>query len=199
MSGVRQAQKAATRARVLAAARDLFDEVGYDEATVRAIAARAGVSTGGVFAAFSSKADILSQVMADRVDGLLEELERLAPHLRGSTADRLRSIFAIHYAFEMRRPRLFLAHVAAAYHLGLEPGVTPYGRNRRLQQMLREIMAGGVERGELRKDADLDTALQLLLAAYAWNYSRVVTSGADSQVLTDAMDAQIGVIVHGLA
>ncbi len=60
--GIRQAQKQETRSRVLSAARDLFNEVGYDGATIRLVAQRAGVSVGSVFTTFSSKADILSQV-----------------------------------------------------------------------------------------------------------------------------------------
>ncbi|MDZ4054653.1 MAG: helix-turn-helix domain-containing protein, partial [Phenylobacterium sp.] len=63
---VRQSQKEATRKRVLDAARDLFETRGYEETTVREIARVAEVSVGSVFTTFSSKGDILSQVMADR-------------------------------------------------------------------------------------------------------------------------------------
>ena len=41
--GVRDDQKQATREKVLEAARDLFNDVGYEETTIRAIAERAGV------------------------------------------------------------------------------------------------------------------------------------------------------------
>ena len=77
--GVREQQKQATRARVMDAARDLFDHVGYEETTIRAIAEKAGVSVGSVFTTFSSKADILSQVIAERTAALTTELERVAP------------------------------------------------------------------------------------------------------------------------
>src|SRR3990167_8433511 len=98
MAGVRKSQKEATRQRVLDAARDLFEARGYEETTVREIARQAQVSVGSVFTTFSSKGDILSQVMADRLDALYAELDRVAPHLRGSTPDRLRSLFAIPHA-----------------------------------------------------------------------------------------------------
>lgn len=52
----RQLAKAATRTRVLQAGHLLFNEVGYEAATIRAIAARAGMSTGAVFASFEDKA-----------------------------------------------------------------------------------------------------------------------------------------------
>ena len=94
--GARQERKEATRARVLAAARGLFDEVGYEAATIRMVAQRAGVSVGSVFTTFIGKAHLLSQVMADRVEALQAELEKVVPHLRGPAVDRLRSIMAVH-------------------------------------------------------------------------------------------------------
>src|SRR5579871_6952834 len=45
-----------TRRRLLDAAKRLFNERGYEAATVRDIAAAAGLSTGAVFASFSDKA-----------------------------------------------------------------------------------------------------------------------------------------------
>ena len=170
MAGVRETQKQGTRRKVLEAARDLFNEIGYDETTIRAIAERAGVSVGSVFTTFASKADVLSQVMDDRVEALFSELDRVARHLRGSVIDRISSVFAIHYDFECRRVKLFLAHIAASYSPTLETTTIPYGRNSRFKGMLLTMMADGVERGEVRPDADLELVLDTLMAAYAWNY-----------------------------
>lgn len=51
----RQQAKAATRQKVMDAAWNLFDTVGYKAATIRDIAADAGKSTGAVFASFDDK------------------------------------------------------------------------------------------------------------------------------------------------
>ncbi|MDB5455335.1 MAG: TetR family transcriptional regulator, partial [Caulobacter sp.] len=186
--GVRDDQKRATRERVLEAARDLFNDVGYDETTIRAIAERAGVSVGSVFTTFASKAEVLSHVMIARLDELYAEFNRVLPYLRGSTADRLCSIFAIHYEFEASRLKLFLAHIAASYSPSDDPGVTPYGRNARLQGMLRDVLANGVERGEVRADLDLSLVVEMLLAAYAWNYRWAAAGQADAAAMTLTMD-----------
>src|SRR5690348_12737893 len=131
-AGVRQTQKEATRRRVMDAARELFDTQGYQGTTIREIARHAGVSVGSVFTTFASKYEILSQVMRDRLDGLYAELDRVIPHLRGPTVDRLRTMFAIHFAFEVRHKRLFLAYLAAAFDWTL-PSTTSMqmGRNQR--------------------------------------------------------------------
>jgi len=197
MVSVRKSKKEATRQRVLDAARDLFEAHGYEETTVREIARRAEVSVGSVFTTFSSKGDILSQVMADRLDALYAELDRVAPHLRGSTPDRLRSIFAIHYAFETRRTRLFLAHIAAAYNWTLSPASRPYGRNPRLRQVVRECLNDGVSRGDVDPACDLDVVIDALMASYAWTYRLAVWDAADAEAMSAVMDRHIGLISNG--
>ena len=199
MLPARREKKLATRARVLIAARDLFDEVGYEETTIRMVAERAGVAVGSVFTTFAGKEELLSQVMADRVEALLAELEHVAPHLRGPTIDRLRSIMAVHYGFETRRLRLFVAYVACSFTWPADGAVTPIGRNRRFRDMLADVLRGGIERGEVRADADIDLFLDTLLAAYVWNYRRAAQEGADAAALISAMDRQIGLLFDGVA
>lgn len=197
--GARQTQKQATRERVLSAARDLFQEIGYDETTIRMIAERAGVSVGSVFTTFTGKAEILSQVMIDRLDGLYAELNQVMPHLRGATADRLRSIMAVHYGVETRRVRLFVAYISASFSWVPGEGVVPIGYNFRLQGMLRDILLGGIARGDVRADADIPAFLDLLLAAYVWNYRHASQEAEDAASLIARMDRQIGLLFEGVA
>jgi TetR/AcrR family transcriptional regulator, cholesterol catabolism regulator len=199
ISGVREARKQATRRRVLDAARELFEEVGYEAATIRAIARSAGVSVGSVFTGFCSKQHILSEVMQARLADLYADLERVIPHLRGSTADRCRSMFAVHYAFEFRRLHLFLAHVAAGFDWRADPALPAMGTNPRLRGMVRDCLAEGVVRGDVRADADIELAIDLLLAAYAWNYRRAAAEPLEPKTLTDIFDRQVGLIFAGLA
>jgi AcrR family transcriptional regulator len=194
--GVRNDQKQATREKVLEAARDLFNETGYDETTIRAIAERAGVSVGSVFTTFASKAEVLSHVMDSRLAELYAEFDRVVPFLRGSTADRLCSIFAIHYEFETRRVKLFLAHIAASYSPSQDVGVTPFGRNERLTGMLLDTLRDGVERGDVRADLDPVLAMEVLKASYAWNYRMAASRGASASELSAMMDQQITFIAQ---
>jgi AcrR family transcriptional regulator len=197
--GARQQRKEATRARVLAAARGLFDEVGYEAATIRMVAQRAGVSVGSVFTTFIGKAHLLSQVMADRVEALQAELELVIPHLRGTAVDRLRSIMAVHYGFETRHLRLFVAYIAASYDWPNDGGVSPLGRNARFRSMLAQALIQGVERGEVRPDVDTELFIDTLLAAYVWNYRRASQDNVDAPALIAEMDRQIGLLFEGVA
>jgi AcrR family transcriptional regulator len=199
MLSVRKSQKEATRQRVLDAARDLFETQGYEETTVREIARRAEVAVGSVFTTFASKGDILSQVMADRLEELYAELDRVAPHLRGNVADRLRSLFAIHFAFETRRTKLFLAHIAAAYDWTLGPSTRPYGKNPRLRQVIKDCLAEGVARGEIGADQDLDLIVDALMGIYAWTYRLAAWEGADAEEMSAVFDRQVGLLAQGFA
>ncbi|HSV03675.1 MAG TPA: TetR/AcrR family transcriptional regulator [Phenylobacterium sp.] len=195
---LRQTQKEATRNRVLEAARELFDSQGYQGATIREIARYAGVAVGSVFTNFASKGEILSQVMAARLDGLYAELDRVVPHIRGTTADRLRSIFGVFFAFEAPRSKLFLSHIAAAYDWTLPPTARPFGTNQRLTDLLRECLIRGVAEGEVDPAREIQEIIDVLLAAYGWTYRLVITEGADAKRMTEAMDRRIGLIVEGL-
>jgi AcrR family transcriptional regulator len=190
----RQTQKEATRNRVIDAARELFDGQGYEGTTIREIASHAGVSVGSVFTTFASKGEILSQVMQERLDPLYAELDRVIPHLRASTPDRLRSMFAIHFAFEAPHTRLFLAHITAAYDWTLSSEARPFGRTPRLQDIIRQCLARGVEEGDVDPTVDQQEIVDLLLAAYAWIYRLAAWDGADVATMTSVMDRQIGLI-----
>jgi len=198
-AGSRQTQKEATRRRVIDAARELFDTQGYEGTTIREIARHANVSVGSVFTTFASKGEILSQVMQDRLDGLYAELDRVMPHLRGGTVDRLRTMFAIHFAFEVQHTRLFLAHIAAAYDWNLPPGAKPMGKNTRLQQIIIETLAKGVAEGDVDPAISQQEIVDLLMAAYAWAYRLAAWDGADAAAMTEVMDRQIGLIANGFA
>lgn len=80
-SPVRSRQAEATRRSILAAARRLFAETGYQATTIEAIAAAAEVSVPTVYATFRSKHGVLAALVAGAVGDpavrrLAEEAER---------------------------------------------------------------------------------------------------------------------------
>ena len=70
--------KQRTRRQLLDAAKRLFNERGYEAATVREIAAAAGLSTGAVFASFADKADLFGEVIQHGL-GQLHEPSTISP------------------------------------------------------------------------------------------------------------------------
>ena len=197
--GIRQAQKQETRSRVLSAARDLFNEVGYDGATIRLVAQRAGVSVGSVFTTFSSKADILSQVMLERVEALTTEVDRLLADKKGTARDRLKAFLAANYRVEMKRPKLYLAHIISAFTPDLEDGVVPFGMTPQTVSVGYALLREGIASGEIDSDTDLDALVDLVRAAYAWNYRLAARQTVPVETLIALMDRQVDMIFYGVA
>ena len=87
-TGRQAAKRAATRARLLAAARDLFLADGYEATTTRAILDQAGSSKGAMYHHFSSKAEMLEDLFRETSLSAIQKAAEQAgtgPHL-----DRLR-------------------------------------------------------------------------------------------------------------
>lgn len=66
------------RRRILEAARAVYAEKGGLSAGLRPIAARAGVTTGAIYAVFSGKEDIYAALLADSLQRLAESVEAAA-------------------------------------------------------------------------------------------------------------------------
>lgn len=74
MSRTQQERKADTRARLLAAAADLFAEQGIDAVSVDAVAEAAGRTSGAVYAHFGSKQGLLLALLDSWKDSVLAVL-----------------------------------------------------------------------------------------------------------------------------
>ncbi|WP_051334856.1 TetR/AcrR family transcriptional regulator [Bradyrhizobium sp. Ai1a-2] len=81
--GKREANKADKLDRVKRAARELFTSVGYDEATTRQIAKKAGVALGTVFTYATTKRDLLFLVSNDLLDEARRDAEASFEATRG--------------------------------------------------------------------------------------------------------------------
>src|SRR5262249_4766138 len=72
---VTAATKAATRQRILEAARELFFASGFEAATTRDIADAAGIASGTLFNYFTTKDAILASLVAEAAVGTYSEFE----------------------------------------------------------------------------------------------------------------------------
>lgn len=84
--GSRALQKAATRARVLASARESLEARGYEGTNLRDVAAAAGVSAGTVLLHFQDKRDLLHAALFDDLERTWAAARK--PRARRDRADR---------------------------------------------------------------------------------------------------------------
>ena len=136
--GLRERQKRERRDRIEAAARTVFREKGYDVATTREIAARAGVSIGTLFAYAADKRELLAAVYRDELAELTERTfataDRSAPFL-----DVLMHVLEARYVYwsaDLLLARHAVRETFAAQYSGTPPPAP--------EQVLREKLVASV-------------------------------------------------------
>jgi len=187
--------KQQTRAKVLAAARRLFSEAGYEGATIRDIAAAAGMSTGAVFANFTDKSDLFREIMLTDMAALGDAMTDAAQ--RGADVeDSLLKLFIAGYNFY--RTQLPLAR--AAFSVGWSPEDGPALRRappaNALNALVAETLRKGVQKGEI-SDADLDLRALMLFEAYLSNYPQAIFEGWTIEALQARSRDQIRILLAG--
>jgi AcrR family transcriptional regulator len=136
---------------ILAAARDVFAELGYDAAPVAEIARRAGVVEGTIYKHFDSKRDLLFQVMREFYESLIQDVETGLAAVRGAE-NRLRFIIGRHLrAFSADRGlcRLLIREIrpdGELYHSAFEE------LNRRYTRAALRAIEEGMASREFRSD-----------------------------------------------
>ena len=83
---VRQARAAETRKRIVAAAKKLITENGFENVSIEEIAKEAEVSTGSFYTYFKNKEDVIEELNQLSFYHLIAR--RPLPQLTSSTADR---------------------------------------------------------------------------------------------------------------
>lgn len=188
--------KQQTRAKVLAAARRLFSEEGYEGATIRDIAAAAGMSTGAVFANFTDKSDLFREIMTADCEAILEAMQEAAGRGKG-VEDVLLKVFMAGYGFY--KSRLPLAR--AAFGVSWSPDGGPMLRGLTPVQGMHELFVEqlnlAVERGELRQEAEAKLRSQMLFEAYLSNYAQAIFEGWSLDALQARARDQIRILLAG--
>ncbi|HET8776144.1 MAG TPA: TetR/AcrR family transcriptional regulator [Candidatus Limnocylindria bacterium] len=174
-----------TDAAVLAAAMQLLAERGYDGLTMEGVAARAGVAKTTVYRRWPSRAELVLEV-ANQIAAPV----RLTPtgDLRRDLVSALRDIIGVLDAPIARRiiPRI-LADARESDELTAV--LTAFWTNRRGR--LRELLAAGVEAGEIRPDLDLEVAADALYGPVWYRYlvtRAPLTASAAEAIVDRAME-----------
>jgi AcrR family transcriptional regulator len=194
--GVRAAGKARTRQRLIDAARRLFMERGYEGATVRDIAASAGLSTGAVFASFNDKTELFNAVLtadSETQIGLMNQ----ASSLPGSVQERLVRTLTAAYGFQLGQIELLRAALAVSWSQGLsgELGDRPI-RGPAIEKIC-EVLTEGAERGEIRAGCDLGILTDTIWDCFIGNYRQAMFDGQGLEVLGERLSRQVELIMTG--
>ncbi|MBW0150825.1 MAG: helix-turn-helix domain-containing protein [Phenylobacterium sp.] len=188
--------KQQTRAKVLAAARELFSTQGYEGATIRDIAAAAGMSTGAVFANFADKSELFREIMTSDFDAVLVAMSDAA--VRGRTVDdALLKAFSAGYAFYRGQMPLVRAALGLSWSCEDGQALRALPTMQDTIELFAEQLALGVERGELSQECEIKLRSQMLFDNYLANYPQAVFGGWSLEALQARSRDQIRVILAG--
>lgn len=194
--GIRAAGKAKSRKSLLDAAKRLFMERGYEGATVREIAAAAGLSTGAVFASFADKSDLFNEVLLEDLDEQVE-LMKAAVQEADDVAERLTRVLAAGYHRQLPQLELLRAAVAVSWSQGLSGDLGDRPVRSAVIEQLAQVLTAGVEAGELKSGADVELIAETLWDCYLRSYRLALYESWDADALIERLGRQIEVILAG--
>jgi len=188
--------KQQTRLKVLAAARRLFSEQGYEGATIRDIAAAAGMSTGAVFANFTDKSDLFREIMADDMEALTEAMRDAGARGR-NIEDALLKMFTAGYTFYKTRLQLARAAFSVSWDRDGGPTLRGLASGLALQELFTEQLVAAVGKGELSQEAEVKLRSQMIFDTYLSNFPQAIFEGWSIEALQARARDQIRILMAG--
>lgn len=190
-AGRREARKEEMRARLLAAALELFALRGFETTTIDDIAQRADVARQTVLNHYPHKRDFLRAWGQGRRDILTAVDEQNAPE--DSVRARLHRAYAtLAQINEDERELTRMLHVSLHHGEVLS-------HQRPVPEAVRAAIRAGQAHGELRPSADAQVAAEVLTAVYFDTLSRWLTDGEAPFDLARSLAMRLDLVLDGLA
>jgi AcrR family transcriptional regulator len=188
----RKRQKAATRERILQAAKQLFAEHGYEAATMQRIAQASGLSTGNVFVHFPSKADVLATLMHEDIAALDQLIAKQVPR-RGTVRNRLLKVFGVFLDYVVPTERLLRTLVAYSWSWDEHWEARFEGSIAIRKKQIQTILEDGIRSGEIRADADVEAVGICIFGIAETLFKAARFYGYDRSRFLDQADRALGV------
>jgi AcrR family transcriptional regulator len=161
-----------SRARIRAAARELFRERGFDGATLRAIAERAGMGASSIYRHVRSKEELLVADLAELQESAWKRF-RTEDDRRAPTRERMRRFLDLQHALLTESADLTTIALRATSHPEARVARRVLTLQERTIGVLAEILQRGRMAGELARDLDVLAAARTIFhltqgARIAW-------------------------------
>jgi len=182
------------RGAILAAARTLCFTHGSAGVSARKIAERVGCSATTIYLYYRNIDDLLHHVRMEGHALLAEALRSAAP--AGNALERVRAMGRAYYAFGLQHRHYYALMFSSDGGRALRRDLVQ--REMYTLMLLRDVLAGGIARGELRPDLDVTVATNALwaeihgLTALAVSGMLMQTApGQDAEVLEATLRAAV--------
>jgi AcrR family transcriptional regulator len=195
---LRERNKLRVRARILAAAFDLFKSVGYSQTTMDDIAARAEISRATIFNYFATKDSLLTSFVDDLFK--VQILPAVHEYLQGqhSTVQMLRFLF-----MTIHEQVLTIPHIEQGFKQAFlqsrEADPEALKQRNDFLDILTTILRYGQQRNEVRTDASLENMARYIGVLYvSIFYSMVMDLQPKPADYADEMNDLLTFVASGL-
>jgi AcrR family transcriptional regulator len=188
--------KQRTRERVLAAARSLFSERGYEGATIRDIAQVAGMSTGAVFASFADKSELFEEILTADYEVIYAQMIQASRNAK-TVDEALLGLFGVAYGFHVEQLPLLRASIAVSWTRSEAAERRARGDIKHLFHLIADALQRAIDQGQLKKDIDVKLLAEMSWDVYVANYRRAVYDGWSVEALLARLSDQLKVIFAG--
>ncbi|MGK2881204.1 MAG: TetR family transcriptional regulator KstR2 [Mycobacterium sp.] len=155
-------QTPSRRDELLALAATMFAERGMRATTVRDIADAAGILSGSLYHHFTSKDEMVDEVMRGFLDWLCDRYQKIID-TELNPLERLRGLFLVAFdAIEYRHAQVVI-YQCEAKRLATEPRFSYLeARGRELRKIWVDVLDQGIEEGYFRPDVDVDLVYRFI-------------------------------------
>ena len=186
-----------SRERIRVAARELFAERGFDGATLRAIAERAGMGASSIYRHVESKEELLVLELADLQEEAWTRF-RLLDERGRSTRDRVRAFFEAQHALLAETPDLTVIALRATTFPAARVARRVLGLDDRTIGLLAEVLQGGRMHGDLGPDIDVLAAARALFHIASGARISWANGLASEQGCRRAIDDGVDLLFQGI-
>ncbi len=186
----------ALRRRIVEVATKLFASRGFTATTMREVAQAAGCTKPALYYYFDSKAALFLAIIREQTDRIHVLLD---VHLTTDQPLRKKLQHAMAAYFQHVREEPHALAVLARAELHTEHGQPSFDfRSLRemYKDMLRRVLRGGVTRGELRHDLDMDDVLAVFIGVVDYRCTLWLTNG--EPIPLDYPERVVSLLFEGL-
>jgi AcrR family transcriptional regulator len=156
-----------TRARILAAATDVFSREGLGEARLSGIADAAGLQTASLYYYFDSKDALIEAIVGDDVDAIYAHVrERVEACGQDDHAGRLAAAIDAHLERALTPGSAATVRLYGQLPAAVQHGLAP--RYRAIGDYWTTLLVDAQRAGAIRADLDPHITARLLLGALNW-------------------------------
>ena len=186
-----------SRARIRQAARELFREHGFDGATLRAIAQRAGMGASSIYRHVRSKEELLVAELADLQEEAWTRF-RSEDDRTAATRDRIGRFLDLQHELLAESPDLTMIALRATTHTEARVARRVLALQDRTIGLLAEILQRGRMSGELAREADLLAASRTVF--HLTQGSRIAWANGlqSATACREAIEGGVSVLFSGL-